>query len=104
MLLGGMQSAEVVTGPKNAVVPPDPLWQHFSDGREVIGLGTLFFKGDEPVIHLHGAIGRGTETLTGCIRKNSVVYLVIEAVIAEIVGTDAHRALDTQTGLVMLEL
>jgi predicted DNA-binding protein with PD1-like motif len=104
MLLGGMRSAGVVTGPKEAVVPPDPMWTNVNDGREVLGFGTLFRKGDEPVIHLHGALGRGKETFTGCIRKDSVVYLVVEAVIAEIVGIDARKVVDEKTGIAMLEL
>jgi predicted DNA-binding protein with PD1-like motif len=104
MLLGGMRSAWVVSGPKEAVIPPDPLWVNFRDGREVLGMGTLFWKGDEPIIHLHGAIGREKETYTGCIRKDSSVFLVIEAVITEILGIDAHKALNEKTGLVMLEL
>ncbi len=104
MLLGGMRSAGIVSGPKETVIPPDPLWVNFSDGREVLGIGTLFWKGEEPIIHLHGAIGREKETLTGCIRKDSTVFLVIEAVITEILGIDAHKALNEKTGLVMLEL
>lgn len=40
----------------------------------------------------------------GCFRKNSSVFRVIEDVIAEILGIDAHKTLDDQTGLVMLEL
>ena len=104
MLLGGMRSAGIVSGPKEAVIPPDPLWVNFNDGREVLGIGTLFWKGEEPVIHLHGAIGREKETFTGCIRKDSTVFLVIEAVITEILGIDAQKALNEKTGLVMLEL
>lgn len=104
MLLGGIRSAGVVTGPKEAVIPPEPLWNHFNDGREVVGFGTLLWKEDEPVLHLHGAIGRGKETLTGCIRKDSSVYLVIEAVITEIIGINAYKALNEKTGLVVLEL
>ena len=104
MLLGGMRSAGIVSGPKEAVIPPDPLWVDFNDGRDVLGIGTLFWKEDEPVIHLHGAFGRGKETLLGCIRKDSSVFLVIEAVITEILGIDAHKALNEKTGLVMLEL
>lgn len=103
MLLGGIRSAGVVSGPKEAVIPPDPMWARFSDAREVVGIGTLFWKGDEPVIHLHGAIGRGQETLIGCIRKDSSVYLVIEAVITEILGIDAHKTLNAKTGIAMLE-
>ena len=104
MLLGGMRSAGIVTGPKEAVIPPEPMWLDVSDGREVLGIGTLFWKGDEPVIHLHGAMGREKETFTGCIRKDSRVYLVVEAVIAEIKGIDAQRRLDEKSGVVMLEL
>jgi len=104
MLLGGIRSAGLVSGPKEPVVPPEPLWVNFNDGREVLGFGTLFWKGNEPILHLHGAIGREKETLTGCIRTESSVYLVIEAVITEILGIDARKTLNEKTGLVMLEL
>jgi len=104
MLLGGMRSTGIVSGPKEVTIPPDPMWMNINDGREVLGIGTLFWKGDEPVLHLHGAIGRERETVTGCIRKDSSVYLVVEAVITEIIGIDAHKALDEKTGVVMLEL
>ncbi len=103
-LLGGLRSGSVVTGPKAAVIPPEPVWQNFNDGREVLGIGSLYWNENEPVIHLHGALGRGKETLTGCIRKDHTVYLVIEAVLTEIIGIDAIRALDSRTGLVMLDL
>lgn len=103
-LLGGMRSAGLVTGPREAVIPPEPVWANFSDGREVLGIGTLFWNGDEPVIHLHSAVGRGNETLTGCVRRDSSVFLVIEAIITEILGIDARKTLDEKTGLVMLEL
>jgi len=66
--------------------------------------GTIFWKGEEPVIHLHGAMGRLRETITGCIRKDISVYLIIEAVISEILGIDAHKALDGKTGIVTLKL
>jgi predicted DNA-binding protein with PD1-like motif len=104
MLLGGLRHAGVVSGPREAVIPPDPMWIKVSDGREVLGFGTLIWKGNEPIIHLHGAVGRDRETITGCIRKESSVYLVVEAVITEILGIDAVKTLDENTGLVMLEL
>ncbi|MBI4633826.1 MAG: DNA-binding protein [Deltaproteobacteria bacterium] len=105
MLLGGMRTAGVVAGPREAVIPPEPLWKEFSDAREVLGFGTFFYKGegDEPVLHLHGAIGRGGETITGCIRRDGTVFLVIEAVITEILGTDAYKAHDDATGVAMLK-
>jgi predicted DNA-binding protein with PD1-like motif len=104
MLLGGIRSAEMVIGPKEAVIPPDPLWMNFNDAREVLGFGTLFWKDDDPMIHLHGAVGRGTETFTGCIRKGSSVYLVVEAIITELVGISARRVMNEKAGLAMLEL
>jgi len=104
LLLGGMRSAGIVSGPREAVIPPEPMWVNFSDGREVLGIGTLFWGKDEPIIHLHGAVGRGTETFVGCVRKDSSVYLVVEAIVTEIIGTGARRAMDERTGLVMLDL
>ena len=104
MLLGGIRSAGMVTGPKKAVIPPDPMWAHFNDAREVLAFGTLFWKDDEPIIHLHGAVGRDSETFTGCIRKDSSVYLVVEAVITELVGISARKVMNEKVGLAMLEL
>ena len=104
MLLGGIRSAGMVTGPKDAVIPPDPMWVGFNDAREVLGFGTLFWKDDEPMIHLHGAVGRGNETFTGCIRKDSSVYLVVEAVITELIGINARKVMNEKAGLAMLEL
>ncbi len=103
-LLGGLRSAGMVTGPKAPVVPPEPIWHGFSDGREVIGFGSLLWSGDEPVIHLHGAVGRGDEARVGCIRKDSAVYLIVEAVVSEIVGVDARKVRDPASGLTLLEL
>lgn len=104
MLIGGIRSAEMVTGPKEAVIPPDPQWLGFNDAREVLGFGTLFWKDDEPMVHLHGSVGRGKETFTGCIRKESSVYLVVEAVITELVGISARRVMNEKAGLALLEL
>jgi predicted DNA-binding protein with PD1-like motif len=104
MLLGGMRSAGLVSGPKEATIPPEPMWNNFNDGREVLGFGTLFWNGNDPVIHLHGAVGRDNETLMGCIRKECTVYLVVEAVIMEIVGIFVRKTMDKNTGVVTLDL
>ena len=103
MLLGGMRTAGVVTGPREAVIPPEPLWEEFGDAREVLGFGTLVREGDEPFLHLHGAIGRGTQTITGCIRRDSSVFLIVEAVVTEILGIDAHKVRDEAAGAAMLK-
>lgn len=101
-LLGGMQCAGMVCGPKEPVTPPEPIWQGFSDGREVLGVGTVFLSGGEPAIHLHGAVGKDAVTLTGCIRKDAKVFLVVEAVIVELTGIQAAKVTNDRTGISML--
>ncbi|HUW63663.1 MAG TPA: PPC domain-containing DNA-binding protein [Spirochaetia bacterium] len=93
-LLGGLDSASVVVGPKRKEVPPDPEWRSFQDGRELLGTGTVFWSGEEPMIHLHGSVGRGDAVLTGCIREKAVIYLVGEVILLEILGTGVRRQFD----------
>lgn len=102
-LLGGMRSAGMVCGPKEPVLPPEPTWEGFTDGREVLGVGSVFLKDGEPAIHLHGAVGKGATTLTGCIRKDDKVFLVVEAMLLEITGIDAAKMVNEKTGIAMLE-
>ncbi|NOQ45153.1 MAG: DUF296 domain-containing protein [Desulfobulbaceae bacterium] len=90
-IFGGMRNADVVTGPKEPTVPPEPVWQQVDDTREIIGTGSIFFDGKEPKIHLHAAMGHHGDTLTGCVRKNTRVYLLIEAVLFEVAGMTITR-------------
>lgn len=102
-LLGGMQCAAMVCGPKEPVTPPEPIWEGFSDGREVLGVGSIFTGEDgEPAVHLHGAVGKSETTLTGCIRNQAKVFLLMEALIVEITGIDAGKAVNPRTGIFML--
>jgi len=101
-LLGGMQCGAMVCGPRDTVKPPEPMWETFSDGREVLGVGSIFLEDGKPAVHLHGAVGRNRETLTGCLRESTRVFLVIEALIVEITGIDASKRDDPLTGIKML--
>ncbi|ODS37746.1 MAG: hypothetical protein A7316_09055 [Candidatus Altiarchaeales archaeon WOR_SM1_86-2] len=101
-LIGALEKAEIVVGPEKVEIPPTAIWKNFDDGREVLGLGTIFWKGGEPKIHIHSCIGREDKVNIGCIRKCAEVYLVIEAVIIEIdTGSNANvaRKFDGQSGL-----
>jgi predicted DNA-binding protein with PD1-like motif len=102
-LLGGIRSADMVCGPKEPVLPPEPMWEGFTDGRELLGVGSVFLKDGEPAIHLHGAVGKAGTTLTGCIRKDDKVFLVVEAMLLEITGIDAAKVVNENTGIAMLE-
>lgn len=90
-VFGGLKKAGVVTGPREPVMPPEPVWTTLEDAREILGTGTIFWDEDQPLIHLHAALGHHGDTLTGCVRKDSRVYLVTEIVIMEIEGIDVTR-------------
>ena len=90
-VIGGLREAGVVTGPREPVMPPDPVWAELDSVREVLGTGTIFWDGETPKIHLHAAMGHHGDTLTGCVRKGTKVYLVLEVFIVETQGIDAGR-------------
>ena len=101
-MVGALRQAEIVVGPVEPVLPPDPVWKGFDDAREIIGIGTLFKDGDDPNMHLHIGAGRGDVALVGCLRNNGKAYILVEVIILEITGTDAVRSIDPETGLKML--
>jgi uncharacterized protein len=101
-MIGALETASLVVGPDTCAVPPQPVWKHIGDGREILGIATFFRQEDQPALHLHAALGRGEEVLTGCIRKAARVYLVVEVVVLELLGTGAARTLDAVTGLDLL--
>lgn len=99
-LLGGLRQAGVVTGPEKPAIPPTPMWKEFTgDAKEIVGLGSILWNDREPLIHVHTAIGRGDETVVGCIRRDARTFLVIEALIMEIEGLDARRKFDEKSGM-----
>lgn len=102
VMIGALQAGSLVAGPATCSVPPDPVWKTFQDGREIVGIGTVFTNGSDPVIHLHASLGRGGETWTGCIRKDARVYLVVEVIILELLDTGAIRTIDGLTGMNLL--
>ncbi len=90
-VLGGLREADVVTGPREPTMPPEPVWREVRGAREVLGTGTVFWDENEPKIHLHAAMGHHGDTLTACVRKGTKVYLVLEVMIIEMEGIEATR-------------
>jgi len=97
-VFGGMKKAGVVTGPREPVMPPDPVWTTVENAREVVGFGSVLWDGENPLIHLHAAMGHHGDTLTGCVRKDTEVYLVLELMLMEIVGIDVTRPWSEKRG------
>ena len=102
-LIGALEKADIVVGPEKVEIPPTPIWRKFDDGREILGLGTIFWKGNEPKIHIHSCIGREDKVNLGCVREDAGVYLVVEAVIIEI-DVNVTRKFDERTGLDLIEI
>ena len=90
-VLGGLREADVVTGPKEPTMPPEPVWSQVRGAREVLGAGSIFWDDNEPKIHLHAALGHHGDTLTACVRKGTKVYLILEVIIIELAGINAIR-------------
>ena len=104
-LVGGMKGGKFVVGPEEeGVLPPKPVWREMTEAHEVLAFGTIFWEGQEPRVHLHGAFGKRDEVRVGCLRKDSEAFLILEAVIMEIDGVDAERVLDPSVGLPLLKL
>ena len=101
-LFGAIQGGRLVAGPREASLPPDPVWREFADPFEIVGMGSIASGGGPPSIHLHSSLGRGTEVMTGCIRKEGEVFIVVEAMILEILGVRATRSPDERSGLELL--
>ena len=104
VFLGALKKGKLVTGPKKPVIPPEPNWVSFKDGWEVMGIGTVFINSKGPQIHIHSAMGKKQKTLIGCVRKDSKVFLVIEAVLFELKGIKATKDIDPKTGLNLLKI
>lgn len=102
VMIGAVNQTDIVVGPKEPAVPPDPVWRQLTGGHEIAGIATGFWDGQEAVIHLHAAVGHGEDVIVGCIRNNAEVYLVLEVIVFEICGTDALRVFDPLTQLRLL--
>ncbi len=101
-LVGGMKRGRFVVGPEREELPPVPVWREFGESHEILGFGTIFRHGDQPKVHFHGAFGKKDAVRVGCLREASEAFLVLEAVVQEIVGVTARREMDLVSGMVLL--
>lgn len=106
ILVGGIGSGKVVVGPENAEDrPPKPMVLPISGVSEVAGVGVLA-PGDDgkPALHIHAALGRSGQTMTGCLRQGVTTWLLAEAILYEITGAQVRRLMSEETGFEMLEV
>jgi uncharacterized protein len=103
-LIGGMKKGRFVVGPETETMPPVPVWRELNESHEIVGIGTIFWLGEEPKIHFHGTYAKRDKVLAGCMRQNAETFLVLEAIIMEIKGVNAVRELDPLSGLALLKV
>jgi len=102
--IGAVKSSKVVVGPENEALPPEPKWKSFDTPHEVIGFGTIFCLKNEPKVHLHTVFSHDDGSFIGCIREKTSVFIVIEAIVSELVSDNISRQYDAETGLNILTI
>jgi predicted DNA-binding protein with PD1-like motif len=101
-LVGGMKKGRFVVGPETEMMPPQPVWRELTESHEAVGFGTIFWQGEQPKVHFHGVYGKRDSVRAGCLREGSEAFLVLEAVITEILGVDVMRELDPLSNMVLM--
>jgi predicted DNA-binding protein with PD1-like motif len=106
LLVGGIGKGQIVVGPRRTdEMPPDPMLLPVDGAHEVAGIGVLAPGEDgRVVLHIHAALGRAGQTMTGCLRPGVTTWLVGEAIVYEIVGVNARRVKDKESGFALLEI
>lgn len=98
VLLGALKEGKLVTGPKESIRPPEPVWFGFDDVHEILGVGNIFQEDGKPKLHLHAGVGRENDVKLGCLRGESEVFMVVEVFIFELEGISARRVMDMEQG------
>jgi len=105
ILVGGIGGGEVVVGPRRSEeMPPQPMLLPVDGAHEVLGVGVLAPDEDgKPILHIHAALGRSGQTMSGCLRHGVTTWLVGEVILFEILGVNVARVKDEESGFVLLE-
>ena len=105
IIVGGIdKGSKLIVGPaedrSKTIIPVE----HTLDSvHEVVGTGTIFpNETGEPILHMHIATGRRTETITGCVRNGVKTWHVLEIILTELLDTTAKRLPDPAIGFELL--
>jgi predicted DNA-binding protein with PD1-like motif len=104
ILVGGIGSGEIVSGPRNnKELPINPMLIPVDGVHEVVGVGVLApDRNGKPSLHIHAALGRAGRTITGCLRTGVKTWLVGEVILYEILGADVARLPHKESGFELL--
>jgi len=105
ILVGGIGKGQIVVGPRfSDKMPPKPMLLPIDGAHEVAGVGVLAPGEDgKPVLHMHAALGRSGQTMTGCLRPGVTTWIVGEVILYEILGARVARIKDKRSGFDLLQ-
>ena len=104
LFLGALRDSKAVMGPEETTIPPVPHWEEYQSAWETFGIATIYPSSSGPKLHIHSSLGRGRDSMTGCLREKARVYLVVEAVLLELIGLKATRDYDPSFGFNLLSM
>ena len=106
ILVGGIGEGEIVVGPRcSEERPPQPMLLPIDSAHEVLGVGVIAPGEDgKPILHIHAALGRSGQTMSGCLRPGVTTWLVGEVILYEIIGAEVVRIRDEESGFALLEV
>lgn len=106
ILVGGVGGGEVVVGPRRSEErPPEPMLLPVDGAHEIMGVGVIAPGEDgRPILHIHAALGRSGQTMSGCLRPGVTTWLIGEVILYEIVGTNAVRVREKDSGFMLLDV
>ena len=106
ILVGGIGDGNIVVGPRNSDErPPQPVLWPINEAHEVLGVGIIAPGEDgKPILHIHAALGRSGNTVSGCLRPGVTTWLVGEVILYEILDVDAVRIRDEESGFLLLDV
>ena len=107
LFMGGIGSGDIVVGPRDSSAEkPQPMVLPVDGAHEILATGVLApdEETNQPILHIHGALGRGGRTITGCLREGVYTWLIGEVVVYEILGIEAKRVIDSESGFKLLQV
>ena len=106
ILVGGIGDGNIVVGPQHSDErPPQPVLLPINEAHEVLGVGIIAPGEDgKPILHIHAALGRAGNTISGCLRPGVTTWLVGEVILHEILDVDVARIRDEESGFLLLDV
>ncbi len=84
----------------------DPLVYRLENNSEFFGVGTVASDciSGQPIIHMHGSVGRNGQAVTGCFRESVRVWMTMEVILEELLGDNICRRYDPVHGIRELDI